>query len=63
MIVGSVGDKISKIFFVCANTVEKLPFIDERGNIKYIKGVNRLNDRLLIIHDLDKFVSMEDSNQ
>jgi len=60
MIVGFVVDGVSEVLRIQSNTVEPPPPVVAGVESEYIKGVGKLlDDRLLILLDLDKLVSME----
>ena len=63
MIVGFVVDGVSEVLRIQSNTVEPPPAVVAGIESEYIKGVGKLDDRLLILLDLDKLVSMEELSQ
>jgi len=63
MIVGFVVDAVSEVLRIQSSTVEPPPAVVAGVESEYIKGVGKLDDRLLILLDLDKLVSMEELNQ
>jgi purine-binding chemotaxis protein CheW len=60
MIVGFVVDAVSEVLRIRANTVEPPPAVVSGIESEYIKGVGKLDDRLLILLELDKLVSSEE---
>ncbi len=60
MIVGFVVDSISEVLRIPANTVEPPPPVVAGLESEYISGVGKLEDRLLILLDLDRLLSRED---
>ena len=58
MIVGFVVDAVSEVLRIQSSTVEPPPAVVAGVESEYIKGVGKLDDRLLILLDLDKLVSM-----
>jgi purine-binding chemotaxis protein CheW len=61
MIVGFVVDAVSEVLRVPADTVEPPPPAVMGGiDSEYISGVGKLEDRLLILLDLDKLLSQEE---
>ena len=60
MIVGFVVDAVSEVLRIPANTVEPPPSIVSGIDSEYISGVGKLDNRLLIMIDLDKLLSEED---
>ena len=60
MIVGFVVDSVSEVLRVPAGTVEPPPPVVAGVESEYISGVGKLQDRLLILLDLDKLLSNED---
>jgi len=59
MIVGFVVDSVSEVLRIPASTVEPPPSIVSGIDSEYISGVGKLNDRLLIMIDLDALLSPE----
>lgn len=60
MIVGFVVDSVSEVLRIPAATVEPPPPVVAGVESEYISGVGKLQDRLLILLDLDKLLSGED---
>jgi purine-binding chemotaxis protein CheW len=60
MIVGFVVDSVSEVLRIPASTVEPPPPVVAGLESEYISGVGKLQDRLLILLDLDKLLSNED---
>ncbi len=60
MIVGFVVDSVSEVLRIPAGTVEPPPPVVAGVESEYISGVGKLQDRLLILLDLDKLLSSED---
>ena len=59
MIVGFVVDSVSEVLRIPAATVEPPPPVVAGVESEYISGVGKLQDRLLILLDLDKLLSCE----
>ncbi|MDR2123403.1 MAG: chemotaxis protein CheW [Desulfovibrio sp.] len=59
MIVGFVVDSVSEVLRIPAGTVEPPPPVVAGVDSEYISGVGKLQDRLLILLDLDKLLSNE----
>ncbi|MDR1685160.1 MAG: chemotaxis protein CheW [Desulfovibrio sp.] len=59
MIVGFVVDSVSEVLRIPAGTVEPPPPVVAGVDSEYISGVGKLQDRLLILLDLDKLLSSE----
>jgi len=57
LIVGFVVDSVSEVLRIPASTVEAPPSIVAGVDAEYISGVGKLEDRLLILLDLDKLLS------
>lgn len=53
-------DSVSEVLRIPANTVEPAPAVVSGLDSDYISGVGKLEDRLLILLDLDKLLSSED---
>lgn len=60
MIVGFVVDSVTEVLRIPASTVEPPPSIVAGIDSEYISGVGKLNDRLLIMIDLDRLLSEEE---
>lgn len=60
MIVGFVVDAVSEVLRIPASTIELPPSIVSGVDSEYISGVGKLDDRLLIMIDLDKLLSPEE---
>lgn len=58
--VGFVVDSVSEVLRIPANTVEPTPAIVAGLDSDYINGVAKMNERLLILLDLDKLLSADD---
>jgi len=58
--VGLVVDEVSEVLRIPADTVEPPPPIVAGVESEYIKGVGKLEDRLLILLDLSKTLSKEE---
>lgn len=60
MSVGFVVDSVSEVLRIPTNTVEPAPPVVAGVDSDYISGVGKLEDRLLILLDLDKLLSSDD---
>ena len=60
MIVGFVVDSVSEVLRIPASTVEPPPPVVAGLEAEYISGVGKLEDRLLILLDLNKLLSGEE---
>lgn len=60
MIVGFVVDSVSEVLRIPSSTVEPPPSVVAGIDSEYISGVGKLNDRLLIMIDLDRLLSAEE---
>ena len=60
MTVGFVVDSVSEVLRIPASTVEPPPPVVAGLDSDYISGVGKLQDRLLILLDLDKLLSADD---
>jgi purine-binding chemotaxis protein CheW len=60
MTVGFVVDSVSEVLRIPASTVEPAPPVVAGLDSDYISGVGKLQDRLLILLDLDKLLSADD---
>ena len=59
-ILGMVVDSVSEVLRLPANTIEPPPEIVTGINSEYIKGVAKLEDRLLIFLDLSKVIDLSE---
>jgi len=59
-IMGMVVDSVSEVLRIPASTIEPSPEIATGINSEYIKGVAKLEDRLLIFLDLSKVINVEE---
>lgn len=57
MIVGFVVDSVSEVLRIPTDTVEPPPPVAAGVESEYISGVGKLQDRLLILLDLDRLLS------
>ncbi len=60
MTVGFIVDSVSQVLRIPANTVEPPPPVVAGLDSEYIEGVGKLEDRLLILLDLDRLLSSEE---
>ncbi len=59
-VMGMVVDSVSEVLRIPANTIVAAPEIAAGTNSDYIKGVAKLDDRMLIILDLSKVINTEE---
>ena len=62
MIVGFVVDSVSEVLRIPSSTVEPPPPVVAGLESEYISGVGKLEDRLLILLDLDRLLSGDEQN-
>ena len=63
-VVGMVVDSVSEILSIPESSIEPAPdIIASKINADYLKGVGKLENRLLILLDLEKILSEEQVNQ
>lgn len=60
MIVGFIVDAVSEVLRIPSDTVEPPPPVVAGLESEYISGVGKLEDRLLILLDLDRLLSSEE---
>lgn len=60
IMIGMIVDSVSEVLRINADTVEPPPPIAKGMNSEYIKGVGKLNDRLLILLDWNKIIKDEE---
>ena len=56
-------DGVSEVLRIQSNTVEPPPPVVSGIESEYIKGVGKLDNRLLILLDLDKLIPIEELTQ
>ena len=61
-IMGMIVDAVSEVLRLPANTIEPAPEIVTGINAEYIKGVAKLDDRLLIFLELSKVIDIDEVN-
>ena len=61
-VVGFVVDAVSEVLRIKESTVEPPPPVVAGVGSEYMRGVGKLEDRLLILLDLDKLLSEEEMN-
>ncbi len=59
-VMGMVVDSVSEVLRLPSNTIEPPPEIATGVNSEYIKGVAKLEDRLLIFLDLSKVIDVSE---
>src|SRR5512146_1119819 len=52
--VGLIVDSASEVLKIAANEIDAPPNVFEEGELNYVTGVGKLNDRLIILVDLNK---------
>ncbi|GAU09451.1 chemotaxis protein CheW [Desulfoplanes formicivorans] len=62
MIVGFVVDSVSEVLRIPASTIEPPPPVISGLDSEYISGVGKLDDRLLIMLDLNRLLSREEKS-
>lgn len=62
MIVGFVVDSVSEVLRIPAGTIEPPPPVISGLDSEYISGVGKLDDRLLIMLDLNRLLSREEKS-
>jgi len=63
IVIGFLVDGVSEILRIQSSTVEPPPPVVSGIESEYIKGVGKLDDQLLILLDLDKFIPIEELTQ
>lgn len=62
-IIGFIVDSVSEVLRIPVNITEAPPEIATGVNSEFIKSVGKLDDRLLILIDLDKILSTTEKNE
>ena len=60
VVIGFVVDGVSEVLRIPSSTVEPPPAVVSGIESEYIKGVGKLDNRLLILLDLDKLIPVEE---
>jgi len=58
--IGLIVDSVSEVLRLPSDTVEPPPLIAGNGNTDYVMGIGKLEDRLLILLDLEKLIGNDD---
>lgn len=58
--VGFVVDSVNEVLRIPRSVTEPPPIMASGGNTDYITGIGKLEDRLLILLDLDKLVGIDE---
>ncbi len=61
--VGLVVDAVSEVIRLPSNTIEPTPKIVSKGQADYITGVGKLENRLLMLLDIDKILTGADKEK
>lgn len=61
--IGFIVDAVSEVLRIPANVTETPPELVSGINSEFIKSVGKLEDRLLILVDLDKILTTSDKNK
>lgn len=61
--VGLIVDAVSEVIRLSSNTIEPAPKIVSENQVDYIKGVGKLDDRLLMLLDIDKILTGTDKEK
>jgi purine-binding chemotaxis protein CheW len=59
-VLGFMVDSVSEVLRIGADTVEPAPRLGEGGQ-RYVSGVGKVNDQLLLLLDLDKLLTEEEN--
>jgi len=62
-VVGFLVDSVSQVLRIKKSTVEKPPAVVDGVGSEYIEGVGKLDDRLLILLDLEALLAETDLNE
>ena len=61
--VGLIVDAVSEVIRLSPSTIEPAPKIVSENQVDYIKGVGKLDDRLLMLLDIDKILTGSDKEK
>ena len=59
-VVGMLVDSVAEVVYLHQSEIEPSPTVSSDDNSLYIQGVSSKSDRLLILIDINKFISKED---
>ncbi len=59
-IVGIVVDAVADVYDVSNENLKKAPNLGSKIDTKYIKGMTKINDSLIIILDIEKLINLEE---
>ncbi len=59
-VIGLIVDAVSEVLRLPAETIEPPPHMVSNVDVEYIKGVGKLDDRLIILLDLNTLLSKEE---
>jgi purine-binding chemotaxis protein CheW len=62
-IVGFIVDAVQQVLRLSEDQIEPPPEVGTSINREYLKGVGKLDDRLLILLSLDSLLTMDDHNE
>jgi len=55
--VGLIVDSVSEVLRLSPDTVEQPPAVAQRGSLDYVKGVGKLENRLVMLLDVEKLIN------
>jgi purine-binding chemotaxis protein CheW len=61
-LVGFIVDHVTEVLRIPSSTIEPPPPLVSKIGSEYLKGVGKLDERLLIVLDVDKILSVEEKN-
>ncbi len=61
-LVGFIVDYVTEVLRIPSSTIEPPPPLVSKIGSEYLKGVGKLDERLLIVLDVDKILSTEEKN-
>ncbi len=62
-IIGIVVDAVADVYDVAINDLKKSPSLGSKIDTKYIKGLTKIEDSMIIILDLAKLIDLEELNE
>ncbi len=60
LLVGFIVDSVSEVFSIDPNDIEPAPSVVSGVDSDYIRGVGKLNEKLLILLDIEKLLSVDE---
>lgn len=63
IVVGLIVDSVEEVLQIPAKAIENAPTVATNINANYIRGVGKVDDRLIILLDLDQLMTADEQKQ